>query len=106
MEKVLNILNNLCDIDEKATSIVDHTSIEKKELYKQLTEKIHKLDDSISKDTQKKIDAIQKQMNQEVEAEKNKLLTSFEEDLKKLDYAFKKNHDIYVETVFQKIINE
>lgn len=106
MEKVLNILNDLCDIDEKATSIVDHTSIEKKALYKEMTKRINNLDESISKETQKKLDVIREKMNQEVEEEKNKLLTSFEADINKLDLTFKTNHDIYVDTVFQKIINE
>ncbi len=106
MEKVVNILNDLNDIDEKATAIVDHTSIEKKELYKQLSEDIHKLDEELSKDTDKKLDVIREKMNLEIEEAKKGLLASFEQDMSKIESDYKKNHTTYVETVFQKIINQ
>ncbi len=106
MEKVVNILNDLNNIDEKATAIVDHTSIEKKELYKQLSEDIHKLDDEISKDTDKKLDVIRGKMNLEIEEAKKGLLASFEQDMSNIESDYKKNHNTYVDTVFQKIINQ
>ncbi|MFA9463472.1 MAG: hypothetical protein ACERKN_04195 [Velocimicrobium sp.] len=106
MEKVLNILSDLNGIEEKATAIVDHTSIEKKALYKQLTEDINKLDEAISADTKQKLDVMRAKMNVEIEAAKKELLTSFDEDMSRIESDYKKNHDNYVETVFQKIINE
>jgi len=106
VEKVVNILNDLNDIDEKATAIVDHTSIEKKELYKQLSEDIHKLDEEISKDTDEKLDVIREKMNLEIEEAKKGLLASFEQDMNKIESDYKKNHTTYVETVFQKIIKQ
>ncbi|MDK2808528.1 MAG: hypothetical protein PWP24_1264 [Clostridiales bacterium] len=106
MEKVLNILNDLNDIEEKACSIVDHTSIEKKALYKQMTDDIKKLEDSIAQETEKKLEAIRDKMRVEIEAAKKDLLASFEADMQKVESNYQKNHDIFVEAIFQKIISE
>ncbi|MEG1991992.1 MAG: hypothetical protein RR056_01280 [Acetivibrio sp.] len=103
MEKVINLLN---DIEEKATSIVDHTSVEKKVLYQQLAKDIQKLDDHISKETQTKLDVIRQKMNGEMEEAKIDLHSSFEKNMKHLESDYSKNHDIYTETIFQHIINE
>lgn len=106
MEKVLNVLNDLNNIDEKAAAIIEHTNVEKKELYKQLTEDMKKLDEEISKVTEKKLSSSRDKLNLEIDEAKKGLLASFEQDMSKLDSDFQKNHDTYVETVFQKIISQ
>lgn len=103
MEKVLNLLN---DIEEKANSIVDHTSVEKKALYNSLTKDMKKLDEEISSKTQEKLDVIRRKMDKEIVESKKEMLTSFDRHLNKLESDYQKNHDAYVETVFQKIIRE
>lgn len=103
MEKVINLLN---DIEEKATSIVDHTSVEKKALYKQLTKDMEKLDNQISGETQKKLDVIRTKMNQEIEDAKKDLVRTFEEHMNQMEDDYQKNHETYVDSVFQKIISE
>lgn len=103
MEKVFDLLS---DIEEKAAAIVDHTSVEKKALSKELTRKIEKLDHQIYAETKKKLDVIRTEMNEGIELEKKELLHAFEEHMKQLETDFEKNHDVYVESVFQRIINE
>lgn len=106
MEKVLNVLSDLTNIDEKAAAIIANTNVEKKELYKQLTDDMKHFDDEISKITEKKLSSSREKLNLEIDEAKKGLLASFERDMSSLESDFQKNHDTYVETVFQKIISQ
>lgn len=101
MEKVINLLY---DIEEKANAIVNHTSVEKKALYDQMTKDTMKLDAEKSKETQEKLDVIRTKMNKEIAAEEKTLEESFQQHLAALEDGYKTNHDAFVESVFQKII--
>lgn len=101
MEKVINLLY---DIEEKANAIVNHTSVEKKALYDQMTHELEKLDEDISRETQQKLNKIRDEMNREIEVENKHLSQAFEEHLTALEDGYKTRHDTFVEAVFQKII--
>lgn len=100
MEKVINLLS---DIEEKANKILNRTSEEKSDLEKELIKNIEALENNIDLNTQKELDRLKATMDKELTVELDQLIKDSTKNLAEIELAFKTNHDLYVEQIFQNI---
>lgn len=103
MEKVLELL---CEIEDKANTIINNASSKKNILNEELKQKMDALDRQYATETESKLNEIRQKMEKEISDEHTALVSSCEARLKELDINFEKNREAYVQTIFENIIRE
>lgn len=101
MEKVINLLY---DIEEKANRIISRTDEQKNAKRREIDNELSLFEESLTKETNKKIQDLQDQADKDLELERKALIEDCAKQMEQLENSFSLNHDAFVEHVFQNII--
>ena len=102
MESIISLLSN---IEKEASEIVDKSIEKKNEMYSVLKKDIANIDEEYSNRLQKELEDIEEKCKKEQEEVLSNLRTRAEQDIDKLEIAYTKNHDKYIDTLLKKIIS-
>lgn len=103
MEQIMNLL---CEVEEKANKILSLAEEEKKQLRLQMDQKIKEFDEETEKGTRSKVEELQMKYEQELKKGESTLLEEYEMTKKEIEENYRKNHDRLVDELFHNIIGE
>jgi len=99
-----DIIQALREIDVGASQVMKSTEEEKAALKNDYETRIKETELKIHHETQERLNVLESQLDAQVSNEILKMKEDASRNLESLDNNYKANHDQYVETIFQKII--
>ena len=102
MEKIIKYL---CDIEDKAFSIVNRASDEKKQMTADLETEIRKFDEEVLRDRQNQIERLKSSMEDELTKELMTLEEDCNRQLKDMDEFVANNRGDIVNRLFESLIH-
>ncbi len=103
-EEVNDIIKRLVDIEDTAVRIVESAEDEKGQLKAEMEKEMLKFDEEVEKDVADKIEMIRLELLEDEKNELAKLKSETEEALKKLEELYEEKHDMWVDRIFQSIV--
>jgi len=98
------VVLQLSGIEDEANAVLEKAKEEKTNLYKKLDSDIKKLDNDLLSSTSNKLADLKKKYDKEREDEEKKLKADCDEKIKLIEDNYKKNHDKYINDIFNNII--
>ena len=102
MESIISLLS---DIENEANSIIDNAITKKNALYKEYSNEIAKIDKEYSKKLKIEKKKIQSKSDSSVQKELENIKKTSDNNIADLENKFKTNHDKYLNTLFNNIID-
>lgn len=102
MESIISLLS---DIENEANSIIDNAITKKNALYKEYSNEIAKIDKEYSKKLKIELEKIQSKSDSSVQKELENIKKTSDNNIADLENKFKTNHDKYLNTLFNNIID-
>jgi|GEM_PF-705662 len=98
------VIQTLREIDAGANRVMQSSEDQKAELKTEYENRIKAAELKIQNETKGRLDVLESQLANQVSDKILKMKEEASRDLELLDDNYKKNHDQYVEAIFQKII--
>lgn len=102
MESIISLLSN---IENEANSILQDAMNKKNTLYKEYSNEIEKINDDYSKKLKIELSIIQEKCDTSIKEELKEIEGASNNNIAELENKFKANHDKYLDTLFNNIVD-
>ena len=100
------VINRLSDIEKAAVSVMDGASERKKQMAREMEEKMAAFDAQLEKENQDRISQIRSKMEEELQQELRQQSEDAKATMKRLEATYENRHEEYAQALFKNMIKE